>query len=84
MTVSQARHDIFPLAMVSVGEDVSIVSFSSKNALQQKLQDLGLMVGSHVKVLKNDLGSALLLAVGDTRIALGHGMAHKIMIQTQA
>lgn len=69
----------YPLAMASVGDDVSIISFNSRGRLQQKLQDLGLTIGSQVKVLKNDLGSSLLLAVGDTRIALGHGTAHKIM-----
>ncbi len=76
--------NIYPLAMVSVGEAVSIVSFDSPKRLQKKFQDLGLTIGSKVCILKNDLGSSILLAVGDTRIALGHGMAHKIMAHCEA
>ena len=73
----------YPLTLASDGEDVFVVSFSFGRNLQRKLKDIGLMVGIQVKVLENDFSGPLLLAIGDTRVALGRGMAHKIMVQTK-
>ncbi len=70
---------VYPLAMVGAGERVSIISFSAKKKMQQRLADMGLTVGSQVKVLKNDIGCPMLIAIGDTRVVLGQGMAQKIM-----
>ncbi|MCK5284202.1 MAG: ferrous iron transport protein A [Alphaproteobacteria bacterium] len=77
------KQKAYSLTLASVGEDVFVVSFSFGRNLQRKLKDIGLMVGIQVKVLENDFSGPLLLAIGDTRVALGRGMAHKIMVQTK-
>ena len=46
-----------------------------------KLFDLGLTPGADVLVFKNDAPSPLILSVkDDSRLAIGRGMAHKILV----
>jgi len=41
---------------------------------------MGLFVGCEVEVLGGGNGGRMVLATGDTRIALGHGMADKVLV----
>jgi len=69
----------YPLAMACAGQVMRVVCFASGQRLQKKLRDLGIHVGAEIRILKNDLDCPLLLAVGDSRVAVGQGMASKIM-----
>jgi Fe2+ transport system protein FeoA len=71
--------DQFPLAMASAGEVVRLESIRGGEKLTQRLLALGLTPGVEMSILQ-DSGGPLLVAVRDTRIALGRGMAHKVMV----
>lgn len=71
----------FPLAMVSIGEKVRLESIRGGEKLIHRLTALGLTPGVELSVLQDD-GGPLLLSVRDSRIALGRGMAHKVMVST--
>lgn len=45
-----------------------------------RLNQMGFHAGSRVKVMRNDGPGPILLAVGDSRIALGRGIASKVMV----
>ncbi|NCC35280.1 MAG: ferrous iron transport protein A [Chloroflexia bacterium] len=68
-----------PLSIAGTGARVQIVEFSGGMRSAHRLAELGLTPGSEVTILNND-GSALLLAVGDTRLGLGRGLAHKVLV----
>ncbi len=69
----------FPLTMAAVGEQVRLESIESGSKLVQRLSALGLTPGVELKVVQ-DAGGPLLIAVRDSRVVLGHGMAHKVMV----
>lgn len=69
----------FPLTMAMIGEQVRLASIESGKKLTQRLSALGLTPGVELMVIQ-DRGGPLLIVVRDSRVALGHGMAHKIMV----
>ena len=69
-----------PLTMVAPGERVKLVGITAGHRLRRRLTELGLTPGVELKVMQGQ-GGPLLLAIQDTRLALGRGMAHKIIVQ---
>jgi ferrous iron transport protein A len=70
-----------PLSMIKPGQRVKLVDIMAGRRLRHRLTELGLTPGVELKVMQ-DKGGPLLLAVHDTRLALGRGMAHKIIVQS--
>jgi len=69
-----------PLAMASAGERVRIVSLAGGRGMHQRLASMGLNVSSEIEVIKKGFPGPFLIAFHDTRLAIGAGMAHKIMV----
>ncbi len=69
----------FPLAMAGEGDRVSIFLLRGGKGLEMRLTSLGLNVGSELLVSQRQ-GGSLVVIRGETRIALGAGMAHKIVV----
>ena len=69
----------FPLAMASEGERVRIYLLRGGKGLEMRLTTLGLNVGGEVIVSQRQ-GGNLVVIRGETRLALGAGMAQKIMV----
>ncbi len=72
-----------PLTMLPPGQVGRIVEIRAGRQLTDRLAGLGLLPGNTVSVLR-DNGGPLLLAVGETRLALGRGIAHKILVAVSA
>ncbi len=70
-----------PLTMVTPGTSVKLVKIAAGHRLRRRLSELGLIPGAEIKIMQ-DKGGPLLLAVQDTRLAVGRGTAHKIIVQT--
>jgi len=70
----------FPLAMAGIGEEVLLDSVRGGEKLMHRLTALGLTPGVALSVVQ-DSGGPLLLSVRDSRIALGRGMAQKVMVR---
>ena len=73
------RHSTMPLTMARVGEEVQVVEVVGGQRLRRRLRELGFTPGARVRVLQ-DHGGPLLLAIGNSRLAMGRGMAHKILV----
>ncbi|EXJ17156.1 FeoA family protein [Imhoffiella purpurea] len=69
----------FPLTMASDGERVRIRSLLGGKGLVMRLTELGLNQGTELRVIQRQ-GAGLVVARGETRIALGGGMATKILV----
>jgi len=69
-----------PLAMACAGERVRIVSLAGGRGMYQRLASMGLNVGSEIEVIRKGIPGPFLVSAGDTRLAIGAGMAHKIMV----
>jgi ferrous iron transport protein A len=69
----------FPLMMADEGACLRIVALNGGKGLTTRLTELGLNVGSDVRVVQRQ-GGGILVARGESRIALGGGMAVKILV----
>jgi Fe2+ transport system protein FeoA len=67
--------------MVSPGEEVRLVAIHGGHRMRKRLADLGLNIGMTVRVVQRNGHGPLILAVKDSRLAVGRGMAHKILVQ---
>ena len=73
-----------PLGLAATGQTVTIQSIRGSRKLKGRLQDLGLNTGAEIRIIQNHISSPLILAVKeDSRLALGRGMAQKILVSTQ-
>jgi ferrous iron transport protein A len=70
----------FPLAMADQGVQVRIVALRAGRGLDRRLTEMGLNIGTELKVQQRQPGGGLVVTRGETRLALGGGMAHKIMV----
>ena len=69
----------FPLIMADEGARVRIQAVRAGRGLAQRLTDLGLNVGAEIRIVQRQ-GAGLLVARGEGRIAVGAGMAAKILV----
>jgi Fe2+ transport system protein FeoA len=65
------------------GESGTIVDMTSDTELQGRLMGMGMFIGTQFKLLQGGLKShkPLLLAIGETRIALGSEIAQTILVE---
>ena len=68
-----------PLAMAQEGERLRIHLLRGGKGLEMRLTALGLNLGTELTLIQRS-GGGLVVLRGETRIALGPGMAHKIMV----
>lgn len=73
-----------PLGFLDTGKEGTVVSINGGMGLNRKLSEMGFAQGTRVKNVKNDGCGPLVVAVMDSRIAIGRGMAQKILIEESA
>lgn len=69
-----------PLTQVPVNASATLAKIDGGRRLRHRLTELGLIPGSLLTVVQNQNGP-LLVAVRDTRLAIGRGMAGKILVK---
>lgn len=72
-------NDRIPISAVSEGSRVTVRSIAGGQGFVSRLAALGVMPGASIVVLRN-AGGPFLLAVKKSRIAIGRGMANKILV----
>ena len=71
--------DAFPLTMAREGMRVRVHRLLGGKGLEMRLTSLGLNIGSELVVSLHQ-GGKLVVLREETRLALGAGMAHKILV----
>ena len=74
------QRDCLPLTMATPGEWLRLVKITAGNGLRHRLTEMGLIPGVEFQVVQSE-GGPLVLAVHDSRLAVGRGTAHKIMVK---
>jgi ferrous iron transport protein A len=70
------------LTQVDSGQTVKIVSFVGGMKLEHKLRQLGLIPGDQARVIRHaPLGGPILVEVDGRSIALGRGIASKVIVE---
>jgi ferrous iron transport protein A len=66
--------------MLSIGEEAELVDVRGGRGIRRRLAALGLNPGMKVSVVQNNMRGRVVLGVMDSRIALGRGMAQRILV----
>lgn len=74
---------IMPLTMVPPGKKVKVISLAGGRGIGRHLADMGLDIGSEIEVLNQGAPGPFIIAVKETRLAIGFGMARKIMVEQE-
>jgi len=75
------RLKAMPLCMAGSYEAVRVVKVRAGGGLQRKLADMGLTPGTEIKLINNQGAGPVLIDLKGTRLALGRGMAMKILVE---
>jgi Fur family ferric uptake transcriptional regulator len=74
------RSPLMPLAMAKSGEQVVIKDMTGGKNLRTRLVSMGLRSGDTLEIINNNGLGRLIVGHGTTRLALGRGIAQKIMV----
>jgi len=75
------RVRLMPLSIAQEGERAVVEAFMGGSGAQLRLATLGLKKGDEVEVITNAGRGQLVVAINATRLALGRGIAQKIMVK---
>jgi ferrous iron transport protein A len=74
----------FGLGLAGRGARVRVVGLTGEfPALAKRLEGMGIHAGSELEILQRE-GGALIVRLGSSRVALGAGMVHKILVTAQS
>ena len=69
------------LTRVSPESEVTLISIVGGRGIRSKLYSMGLVPGVRLRVLSRNGAGPVIVAVGDFRLAIGRGMAEKILVE---
>ena len=77
----ETRELMMPLCRARQGETCIIKSFRGGRRAQMRLSSMGLRYGDTIEVVSSQGGGQMVVATGESRFAICHGLAEKIMVQ---
>ena len=69
------------LSRVSSGSEVTLIGIEGGRAMRSKLYSMGLVPGVRLRILSGNGAGPVMVAVRDSRLAIGRGMAEKILVE---
>ena len=70
-----------PLSTVKAGQKVKLISINAGQGLKNKLAVMGLLPNIEILVVNNSHPGPFIISVKGSKIMLGRGMAHKILVK---
>ena len=70
-----------PLAMARPGELVTVIGVRAGRGLLRRLADMGLTPGIQIRVINSQMAGPVLIDLRGSRVALGRGVAQKILVK---
>ena len=71
---------VTPLSAVLAGKKVRVVSLACGRGMDARLAGMGLVPGSKIEVIRRGAPGPFITTAGNCRLAIGTGMAQKIMV----
>ncbi|HID32844.1 MAG TPA: ferrous iron transport protein A [bacterium (Candidatus Stahlbacteria)] len=70
------------LSDLKAGEDAVVASIKGGRGMIRKLESLGIRPGGRLKKISSQLmGGPVVVQVGNTQVAIGFGMARRILVK---
>jgi len=73
---------VLHLAMICPGSSVRLVSILGGRCIRKRLADLGMNTGDILSVVQSDPCGPMILKVKESRLAIGRGVAHRILVES--
>ncbi|HEX79515.1 MAG TPA: hypothetical protein G4O19_05100 [Dehalococcoidia bacterium] len=70
-----------PLCAATYGKILTVIGFRGGHGMQRRLADMGLTPGTELKLINCDRHSPVIIEVRGTRLALGRGVAHHVLVR---
>lgn len=74
---------LLTLSLVAPGQRVRVLDIAASHTVSHRLHALGIVPGATISVVQDD-GNSLLVAVGDTRLGVTRGLAHRVQVLLEA
>ncbi|HFQ80229.1 MAG TPA: Fur family transcriptional regulator [Desulfobacterales bacterium] len=74
------RQPSLPLYMAAAGERVQITNIIGGREVKRRLTGMGLTMGADIEIISSNPSGPLVVVVNGTRLALGIGVAGKVMV----
>ena len=71
---------VMSLTAASPNKRIKIISLAGGRGMQERLISMGLGPGAEIEVIRRGAPGPFIVAVKETRLAIGAGMAQKIMV----
>ena len=71
---------VIPLTMVQSGEKARLVAIHSGHELKRRLATMGLVPDEEFTVVNNGHPGPFVVKIKESKVIIGKGMAHKIMV----
>ena len=78
--LSEEKKTLIPLAMLNEGDEGKVREIRGGRGLIRRLSELGFIGGERIRILHSHSSGPILVEIKDTRIAIGRGVAMKIII----
>ncbi len=72
-----------PLSLAPQGQLLKLVSIRGGMGVQKRLTSLGLTPGTEMTIITQNCDGPLILAVKESRLAIGRGLSHHILVEPQ-
>ena len=69
------------LSRIDPGQEVTLIDVEGGRGVRSKLYSMGLVPGVNLRVLSRNGSGPVMVAVKDFRLAIGMGMARKIIVE---
>jgi ferrous iron transport protein A len=83
MTAPGRVDRLLSLSLVPPGQQVRVMDVRADQKTSHRLHDMGIVRGAPLTIVQDD-GGSLLVAVGDTRLGLARGLAHRVQVCMEA
>lgn len=70
-----------PLTSALTGQELVLLGVNGGRRLQHRLAEMGLTPGTRMTVLTKGSPGPFIVLVRDSRLVLGHGMVHRILVR---
>ena len=82
--ITQNRKKIIPLIKLDINQEGIIHALEGGANFQNRLQALNIRIGKRIrKISKNPFRGPIVIEIDRSQVALGHGMAKKVMIEVE-
>jgi ferrous iron transport protein A len=74
------REKAMVLSAIDPGKEVTLIGIDGGRGIRSKLYSMGLVPGERLRVLSGNGKGPIMISVKDYRLAIGRGMACKMMV----